>query len=225
MAWRGTSERLKWGIRREKQNGRIFFGVGWANGIHRCCVLVEVWFQLQTLCVMFKPLNQACSLCRCYPVHVAGQLGHTHTLKTCTLSAKERRSIGLRVATVCQRSMSIQWVCRMQKDRDVRDKQVNMNMLVLVWFCLTNHWSGPFYQSTFGDSQQPSPESLLSLFLDSAAAVDDGQVKSKNKEEEKPFFPTAFMAYLPTHTQLKQGCSDITHWIRCGIHQQMPQFS
>lgn len=79
----------------------------------------------------------------------------------------------------------------------------NMNMLVLVWFCLTNHCSGPFYQSTFGDNQQPSPESLLSLFLDSAAAVDDGQVKSKNKGEEKPFFPTAFMAYLPTHTKTR----------------------
>lgn len=109
----GARVRLKWGARWKPP-------LRCANGIHTYSIwsfsrlslshsVVEVWFNivwLLALCVMFKPLEQVCSLGWCYFVHVAAQLGHT-LLKACTLNGEETRSIGLWTMKADHRSMSL----------------------------------------------------------------------------------------------------------------------
>ncbi len=118
MARCGARVRLEWGVRWKLR--RLFSPLRCANGIHMCRIrpfgrlglrrpLAEGWFgvvRLLALCVMFQPLNQARSLCRCYFAHVAGQLGHA-LLKTCTLNGEESRSVGLWVMKAYHRSMSL----------------------------------------------------------------------------------------------------------------------
>lgn len=93
---RGAGERLKGGVRREEQSGRLLFALWRACGVHRGYVrrrfLVEVW--VPALCVMFESFYQARPLRRCYLVHVAAQLGHA-LLKAGALNAQERRSTGV----------------------------------------------------------------------------------------------------------------------------------
>lgn len=132
MAWCGAGLRLKGRMRWKQQLWRLYFSLRClrnANGIHRrsiCHVrfslfLAGVWFGLLGLCVMSQPLNQACSLRRCYFVHVAGQLGHT-LLKPRTLNSEEGRSAGPWVVQVCLHVTTV-GVCNEQKDTKAADKQ------------------------------------------------------------------------------------------------------
>lgn len=133
--------RLKWGVRWKLRS--LFFPLRCANDIHSYSIcsfshlsvshsLVEVWLSivwLLALCVVFQPLDQSRSLCWCYFVHVAAQLGHT-LLKTCTLYGKESRSTGLCVMKAYHRSMSLHVtgsrVCNKEKTPWVRECDIKM---------------------------------------------------------------------------------------------------
>lgn len=91
---------LKGGVRRNLK--RLFFPLRCANDIRYSIrslrpSLAEVRLSvgcLLALRAMSQALHEACSLRRCYFVHVAGQLGHT-LLKARILHGQESGSVGL----------------------------------------------------------------------------------------------------------------------------------
>lgn len=164
---------------------------------------------------MLQTLHQVPPLLRGDVLHVAAESGHALP-ETCTLRGEERGRRGLGGMETGLWSIKLhpslmRGVCNKQHKGVTQTRQRKQHFPTPSTPSCTNHLP---LLSTSEDTPQSGPESLPSLFWDSADAV--------GRKTATHMFQFFWVLISPNKPSVCVSFGNQTYWIACGIQQQSP---